>query len=243
MTETTTSFDVCEVRRRPRFHLKCRMTATFSGLPATITDVSAEGIGLQHATPIRINSAGAIRIESEENVRGVTFRGRVRWSRLSRTANHEGKYLYSSGVEIEETSDAASGLLGRLIRAFGERDTNSMQLKKKAAAERAQARSLSPALLPRTESVPRIAPDQALLIKEARVALENHPESAQEWYNRAKYSLVKRELIADIGRSIPYRREVIVIWEYLGGAIDLDVITSVIELDKTRPRPSAPIER
>lgn len=243
MTETTTSFDVCEVRRRPRFNLKCRIDATFSGLPATITNVSADGVGIQHAAPIRINSAGAIRIESEENVSGVAFRGRIRWSRLSRTANHEGKYLYSSGVEIEEASDAAAGLLGRLIRAFGERDRDSLLLKQKSAEEKAQARSAVPGLLPRSEPAPKISPDHALLIREARTALENHPESAQEWYNRAKYSLVKRELIADIGRSIPYRREVIVIWEYLGGAIDLDVITNVIDLDKTRPRSSAPIER
>lgn len=229
MTEQTTPIEVSEGRRRPRFNMKRPIDATFAGQQATVTNISAEGLGLAHATPVKINSAGTIRIESEENTANAAFRGRVCWSRLSRTANAEGKYLYNSGLRIEDASDAAAGLLGRLIRAFGERDCNSLQLKQKTAEEKAASRASLPAMLHAAKpSGPKINPDQVLLVREARTILENHPESAQEWYNRAKYSLAKRNML-DESRPSPYRRDVIVIWEYLGGRIELDTITAVLD--------------
>jgi hypothetical protein len=239
MSESTRFIDVQEVRRRPRFKLRGKLSATFSGQPATVTDISAEGLGLQHSAPIKINASGAIRIESEENLAGTSFRARIRWSRLSRTSTPEGKYLYTSGLEIEEASDAAAGLLGRLIRALGEPDRDSLQAKKKALQEKALARSSAPMVLSANPAAPKNGHDHALLIRNASLDLANHPESAQEWYNRAKFSLAKRNLISDASQSSPYRREVIVIWEYLGGKVDLDVIAR--ELDSRKSNQSADI--
>jgi len=222
-----------EVRKRPRFNLRDKVEATFAGQPAVVTNISAEGIGMQHAAPLRINSAGSIRIESDENEAGVQFRGRVRWSRLSRTTNEEGKLLYNTGLQIEEASDAAAGLLGRLIRALGQRDDNSLQLKLKAAEEKAQARSTVPAMLQTSSPAPKINADHVLLIREAINVIANHPESAQEWYNRAKFSLAKRNPGGSESVAVPYRRDVIVIWEYLGGRIEPELITSVLDAEST----------
>lgn len=229
MTETTTSVDVQEARRKPRFNMRHAVHATFAGQPVTITNLSADGLGITHASPIRIDASGSIRIESAENSGGVSFRGRIRWSRLSRTANAEGKYLYHSGLRIEDSTDAVFGLLGRLIRALGVADRDSLQHKVRVAQEKAKARASSPILLSRPTVDRGFTPDHEALIREAKAKLANHPDSAQEWYNRAKYSLVKRNLMRDENGSIPFRREVIVIWEFLGGKIDLDTIMTVLD--------------
>jgi hypothetical protein len=228
MTEATTSADVQEARRKPRFNMRHAVPATFAGQPVTITNLSADGLGVIHASPIRIDAAGSIRIESAENFGGVSFRGRIRWSRLSRTANADGKYLYHSGLRIEDPSDAAFGLLGRLIRALGEADRDSLRRKLQVTEEKRQARNATPVLFHRPSTHDGM--DQRMaLIRDAQSRLANHPESAQEWYNRAKYSLVKRNLMRDEHGSIPFRREVIVIWEFLGGKIDLETIATVLD--------------
>jgi hypothetical protein len=227
MTHTSPRNDVAEARRRPRFNLRTPVPATFAGTPASVTNLSADGLGIEHSGPMKINAAGSIRIDSPENLADVAFRGRIRWSRLSKTADRDGRLLYHSGVQIEEASDASAGLLGRLIRAGGVADRDSLDRKRQAAAERLQARALAPVLLPRRE-IDDARSSQLHLIREAQMRLANQPESAQEWYNRAKYSMARRNLVAANGAP-PYRRDVIVIWEYLGGKIDLDTITAALD--------------
>lgn len=227
MTHNSPRINVAEARRRPRFNLRTPVPATFAGTPASVTNLSAEGLGIEHPGAMKINAAGSIRIDSPENIAGVAFRARIRWSQLSNTADRGGKLLYHSGVEIEEASDASAGLLGRLIRAGGVADRDSLDRKRQAVSERLQARAAAPVLLPRRE-VDDTRSSQLHLIREAQLKLANQPESAQEWYNRAKYSMARRNLIAENG-ALPYRREVIVIWEYLGGKIDLDTITTVLD--------------
>ena len=208
--------------------MRSEIPATFAGIPAIVINLSAEGIALRHESTIKVNSSGSIRIESEENTSGVSFRGRVRWSHMSRTATAAGKLQYDSGIEIEEVTDAVGGLLGRLIRAFGEKDTESMQRKQEAALKRVQDSS-TPQAPPATPSpAPTITKDQILLIREANLKLESSPDVAQEWYDRAKETFAKQE-----DRATPslYRREVIAVWQYLGGKIDLEVITAVLDAE------------
>jgi hypothetical protein len=228
--ETLSPPDVREARQKPRFRLRSPLPATFSGLPVTVTNLSAGGLRIEHPSPIKVNAAGSIRIESADNTSGVAFRGRIRWSRLSKAGGDGGKFLYTSGVQIEDLGDAAAGLLGRLIRTFGERDPGSLELKRRIIEEKMQARASAPILMPPPPpAATAIRPDQALLIGEAHTALANRPEQFQHLYERAKKSLAARKLIEHESHPIPYRREAVAIWEYLEGKIDIDLVTMVLD--------------
>ena len=232
MTETIQPITVVESRKRPRFRMRTEIPATFSGADAIVTNLSAEGIALRHSLPIKVNSTGLIRIESEENTAGVSFRGRVRWSHISPTASTAGTFVFDTGIQIEDVTDAVGGLLGRLIRAFGERDTDSMQRKHDAALKRVQARSAPPPTPAAPQPARTITKDQVLLIREAKAKLDSTPELAQELYERARQSLAKRE--ANDGASPTLnRREVLTIWEYLGCKIDFEIIVAVLDAQNT----------
>lgn len=225
MTETIHPPAVVEARKRPRFRMRSEVHATFSGTPATVINVSAEGIALRHAKPIKVGSTGSIQIESEENTARVSFRGRVRWSHISKTASAAEGLVFDTGIQIEEVTDAVGGLLGRLIRAFGEIDTDSMQRKHEAAFQRLHKRSTPP---PEPKPAPTITRDQILLITEANTKLQSSPELIQEWNDRAKASLAKREATEGSAPTMN-RREVLAIWEYLGRKIDFEIIIAVLD--------------
>lgn len=224
--------EVREARHRPRFQLSKAIEALVAGNRATISTLSAGGMGIIHSSPLKIGSEVQIRINAPENDANVAFRGRTAWSRLSRHADPDGKYPYNSGICITDDSPAVAGLMGRLIRAYGTRQPSSLEAKRQALELKARSREHPIVLASTTRAnvVPRITPDQALMIQQARSILANNPEAAIKWYDRAKYSLVSRGIIASTERSTPYRREVLVVWEYLGGKLDLDLVSSILDL-------------
>lgn len=225
-----------ESRQRPRFLIRPRVPATFSGVPVSVLDLSATGLRVEHATPMRLSATGSIQLETEENSARVTCRGRVVWSRLSRVTDNNGKLLYQSGVRLEEVPDSVAGLFGRVIHLFGERDSQSIVAKRAVMAARASSRaSHGTSIVPVKAASPkvRISADDVRAIREAEETLKNDPHEAQQWVNRARYSTALRCMHESPEGMVPYPREVIVIWEYLGGRIELDAILTV--LDQNRP--------
>lgn len=223
MTETMQPL-ATEARKRPRFRMCAEVHATFAGAPAAVINVSGEGLALRHEALIKVGSSGSIRIESAENSAGITFRGRVRWSHISRTPTAKGSLQYDSGIQIEDVNDAVAGLLGRLIRAHGEKDVDSLQRKQEAAERKAMNRA-TPSPVPAPRPPRTITRDQILLIREACVKVTSSPDDAQRWYERARQSLERRETPV----AGPHRRDVLSVWEYLGGTIDPEIITAVLD--------------
>ncbi|MBI2212117.1 MAG: PilZ domain-containing protein [Acidobacteria bacterium] len=221
--------DVREVRSRPRFFLSKPIEALIASSKALICNLSPGGIGIIHPAPFKIGSDVLIKISSPENEGNVAFRGRLVWSRLSRTVDSSGRFPYISGISVLDDSAAVAGLLGRLIRAHGTRQPASLEAKRQALLEKARRRETPISVAHASRAAQRITPDQALMIQQARNILANNPEVAIKWYDRAKYSLVNRGIIASAERSVPYRREVLVVWEYLEGRLDLDLIASVLD--------------
>ncbi len=237
--DSTTSLEnpeVREARYRPRFQLSKAIEALVANNRATICNLSPGGIGITHSSPVKIGSDVLIKIGAPENEADVAFRGRLVWSRLSRTAEPNGKYPYNSGICVVDDSPAVAGLMGRLIRAHGARQPSSLDAKRQALEERARSRETPVSLTTSTRVAPRITSDQALMIQQARNILANNPDAAIKWYDRAKYSLVNRGIIASADRSTPYRREVLVVWEYLEGKLDLDLVSSILDA-KSGERP------
>lgn len=222
---------VSETRVRARFNLLASLDAQFAGQPAIVRNLSAQGIGIRHAAQIRVCSSASIRIDAPENESATSIRCRVVWSRLSRVADERGKHLYDSGLLILDDSPAVAGLLGRLIRAYGVKDTDSMEAKRRMLEARAKDRANgSTVTRASSPSIPRITPDQVLLIREAQEILRSNPESATRLLERAKQSLVTNGIVSSEAKAAPHRREVLVVWEYLGGKLELDVVSMILGL-------------
>lgn len=224
--------EVSETRGKSRFNVEAALEAQFAGQPAIVRNLSANGIGLRHAAQVRVSSTVSVRIDAPENEAATQIRCRVVWSRLSSAVGGgRGKNLYDSGLLILDDAPAVAGLLGRLIRAYGVKDADSLAAKRRLlearAKERANGVATSPAVV---SALPRITPDQVLLIREAQELLATNPDAVEKWHDRAKQSLVRKGLIAPGAKSSPHRRDVLVIWEYLGGRLDLDVVSMIAGL-------------
>ena len=105
------------------------------------------------------------------------------------------------------------------------RDTESLERKRRKFFDREQERSSKPSVkLIKSED---ISPDQTLLIQHARERLQNDPEEARKWYNRARYAIV--ESSAPISADIRGREDVLAVWEYLERSVPLSTIVRVFE--------------
>lgn len=223
MLSTSTEQAVIDLRRGRRFNTTKPLPAQLLGNEVEVMNLSAEGLQIRHAAFVKIGTRGTLRVENADMHERVSLQIRVLWSRLSTVADANGKYLYLSGLAIEDASLTA-GAIGRLIRSFAQPDTGSMDRKRKALEERTQRRSTI--VVTPTGPELRISRDQLLLIKEAREKLEANPAQAKEWYSRAKI-LAKQ---GDEERPLPYRQDVLAIWGYLGGHVELDQVALVYEL-------------
>lgn len=220
---------VAETRVRPRFNTLVILEAQFAGQTAIVRNLSANGLGLRHVEQVRVNAPVSVRIYAPENESATQIRCRVVWSRLSSASGGRGRNLYDTGLFILDGSPAVAGLMGRLIHAHGVRDDESLEAKRRALEARARERAggLAPFLAP-LSTIPHITPDQVLLIHEAKNVLETNPEGAAKWHERAKQSLVREGLIAPDAKSSPHRRDVLVVWEFLGGGLELDVVSTIL---------------
>jgi hypothetical protein len=221
---------VTDARRRARFNLLTPLGAQFGGQPATVRNISAEGLGLRHAAQVRVSSVVSVRIDAPENDSATLIPCRVVWSRLC-PGGENGKLVYDSGLLILDDSSAVAGLLGRLIRAYGVRDEESLETKRRILETRAKARTAAPApAAPVPSSLPRITPDQVLLIREAQEMIRTNPDAAAKWHARAKDALVETGMIAPGTKSSPYRHDVLVVWAFLGGRLELDLVSLILNL-------------
>ena len=148
------------------------------------------------------------------------------WSRLSDKPNDEGKLLYHSGLRVDDPqADFAPAIQALADHGVIKRDTESLERKRRKYFDREQEKSSRPSVkLLRTEE---ISPDQALLIQHARERLQNDPEEARKWYNRARYAIV--ESAAPIAADIRGREDVLAVWEYLERSVPLSTIARVFE--------------
>lgn len=220
---------VAETRVRPRFNTLVILEAQFAGQAAIVRNLSANGLGLRHAEQVRVSAAVSVRIYAPENEFATQIRCRVVWSRLSSAVGGRGKSLYDTGLFILDGAPAVAGLMGRLIHAYGVRDDDSLEAKSRMLEARARERAgvPVPSIAP-TSTTPRITPDQVLLIRAAQDLLATDPEAVTRWHDRARQSLVREGLIAPDAKSSPHRRDVLVVWEFLGGGLELDVVSTIL---------------
>ncbi|HVT44661.1 MAG TPA: PilZ domain-containing protein [Thermoanaerobaculia bacterium] len=131
---------VSELRAKRRWNCREPLPAQFAGFSVTIVDLSEGGFKLEHLDPLKIGTAGTIRIPNPDTKEEFSIRVKIVWSHLSSRTGEKGKLLYNSGVRIEESIEPVAGAFGRLVRACGVRDADSLERKRQVLIEREEAR-------------------------------------------------------------------------------------------------------
>ena len=216
--------DIKDQRAIERYVVVEPLLGSFGAAGITILDIAEQGAQIEHAQPLRLASRG--RLWFKRGDVSASVQAMVIWSRLSEKPNVEGKLLYRSGLRVEDSQETFAPAIQALAdHGVIKRDTESLARKRRKFVEREQEKSSKPSVkMIKTEEA---SPDQALLIQHARERLQNDPEEALKWYNRARYAIV--ESSAPIAAEIRGREDVLAVWEYLERSVPLSTIVRVFE--------------
>jgi hypothetical protein len=220
--------DLRDSRTIERYVVAEPLFGSFGAVGISIVDVAESGAQIEHAQPLRLG--GRARLWFKRGDIAASVHAIVIWSRLSEKPNDEGKLLYRSGLRLEDDEQSfASAIQALADHGFLKRDTESLERKRRKFVEREHERTSKPSVkMIKTEDV---SPDQALLIQHARERLQNDPEEARKWYNRARYAIV--ESSTPIAADIRSREDVLAVWEYLERSVPLSTIVRVFERQRS----------
>ena len=223
-------FDARDLRGKPRFVFKLPLDATYNAYPVRIINVSGSGVQIEHADPLKLQSSAKLLISLPKSVDTISLRGVIVWSKLSRTPNKEGKYLYRSGIKLDGQGPAVAASVERVITIYsGEEDHESLERKKELLKEKATKEALrgqSAALdstwrrLPSSQRV--VDPDKVLLIEQTLERLKKDPAEITRFATRGRKSLEDNR----DGREA--KDEVIAVWEYLDRLIPIGMVIEVL---------------
>lgn len=214
-----------ELRRAARFSITQPIAGTFGPADVTIIDLSITGAQIEHPQALRVGTRGRLAVTRGEA--SVTVPAIVVWSRLSKSANKAGRYLYLSGIRVEANHQELAIALNALFKqGVARKDLESLDKKRKRLLERLSARSRpGPRVVTMTSS---FSADQLLLVQHARERLLANPEEASKWYNRARYAITHGS-DSTIPEAMRNREDVLAVWEYLERSIDVTTVAAVFE--------------
>jgi hypothetical protein len=218
--------DVRDLRRSERFVADRPIAGHFGGTDVTILDLCDSGLQVQHADPLKLAAKGRLGFTVDEMK--ITVPAIVIWSRLSQNSDGHGRLLYRSGIRLEADIELFAKAIVVLAACGRIRpDVTSLDRKRRKVTQRGQEIQSRPIVVPQARSMPNIPPDQVLLVQHARDRLRDNPNEATKWYNRARYSLAEGSYT-----NIPYREEVLAVWEYLERSIDVQTIIAIFPLKR-----------
>lgn len=218
--------DVRNLRGRERYRVKQRFGGSFGAAQVTLIDVAEEGAQIEHAQPLRLASKGRFWFKRAEV--SASLHAFVVWSRLSKTPNEAGKYLYRSGLRFDEGAGNFLEAMQMLAdQGVIERDDDSLNRKKQRAEDIKQERAGKP-IVRMVGSESDISPDQVLLIQHARARLKENFDEAQKWYSRAYFAL-RDGRTSNTAELMRYPEDVLAVWEYLERSVPLSTIKRVFD--------------
>jgi len=217
--------DVRDLRGRERYRVKQRLVGSFGAGEVTLVDVAEEGAQIEHSQPLRLASKGRLWFKRADV--SVSLHAFVVWSRLSKTPNEAGKYLYRSGLRFDEGAENFLQAMQMLAdQGVIERDDESLNRKKQRAEEIRQDKAGKPIV--RMVGTEEISPDQVLLIQHAREKLKENFDEAQKWYSRAYFAL-RDSRLGNAAELMRYPEDVLAVWEYLERSVPLSTIKRVFD--------------
>lgn len=214
-----------DLRSSERWIVDPPIRAVFGATLMSIQNLGLTGFQAVHAGPVQLGAEGRIVLEIPGMVTKVALRGRVAWSRLSKTPDEKGKYLYRTGVRLSEDGTVPPEVL-RYLKESGSAtmDRHSLARKGEAQARKETAKNAQVRTMQQRVVIP---PDELLLVEHAIAQLRNNPQEAQKWYQRARFS----PPVLD-GSQMAYREDIVAIWEYLGRLVDIEIVSKVFEEKK-----------
>ncbi len=214
--------EIEDSRTAERFVIEPPIAGHFGSVSLTVLNISATGLQCEHSDPVKIGTRARLVVVVPPDP-PAAVRGRVVWSRLSKTPNAQGKYLYRSGINIDEELEIMQKVLRQLLGSNVARtDEKSLERKRSMMLEKEKAKAHRSLVKPIIQ--PEIPPDQVLLVQQAFERLKTNPDEALKWYNRAKFSLSTSK-----DPSIHYREDVLAVWESLERTVELSTISKVFE--------------
>jgi hypothetical protein len=224
--------NIKDLRIYSRFIVPEPIPGYFGGSELIICDLSMRGMQVEHSEPLKPGSKARVGFRAGDST--VTFRAIVAWSRLSKTANRYGKFLYRSGLRLEEDDPEFARAISTLVASGQIRpDDRSLERKRRKLTELSQPKPLSPFMKIIAPQRVQIADDQVLLVHQARERLRANPDEAMKWYNQAKYAMASTEAAPLADMNIPYREEVFAVWAYLEKSVDLVTVARAFEIKRT----------
>lgn len=211
-----------DYRIHRRYILDGPLNGSFGAIEVGIVNVGCRGVQVVHGVPLKPRARSRFLVSIPGRGERIALSGTIVWSRLSKDTAPGGKLLYRSGIHFDEGSDFPQEALESLeARGLARIDEEALKRKREALARKQQQRREGQTPMP-IKTAPEIPPQQVLLIQHARDQLRGNPDEAQKWYRRARFS----PPVVD-GKAIPYREDVIAIWEYLERSIDIHVVAKV----------------
>lgn len=211
-----------DFRDHRRYLLAPPLEGSFGATEVGILNLGLHGVQVQHLVPLKPGARGRLIAAIPGRERKIALQGTVVWSRLSKSPDAGGKLAYRSGIHFDESSNFPSDALDALeASGLARVDEEALQRKREALARKQQQRQQSHARAS-VQPGPEVPPEHVLLIQHALNQLRGNPQEAQKWYQRARFS----PPVVD-GKPIPYREDVIAIWEYLQRSIDIHVVAKV----------------
>ena len=100
-----------------------------------VHDLAEQGAQVEHAQPLRLATKGRLWFKRGEIA--VSLHAIVVWSRLSKSPNDQGKYLYRSGLRIDEgANDFLMAMQMLAEHGVIRKDVESLERKRKRHEER-----------------------------------------------------------------------------------------------------------
>lgn len=219
--------DVRELRSRQRFVAVPPLQGLFGATEIEVQNLGEGGIQVEHAMPLKLGAPSGVTIKLQSGDR-ITMRGRVVWSRLSKTPNDRGKYLYQSGIRLEGEIDRKA--VHELITSYCRPDTGSLVRKQKALLARAAALASKPAVTHTVSHViDRIPHETVMIVQQVRERLRTQPEEAVKWNNRARFAIAEKTVREAEELHKHNREEILAIWEFLERSVDLKTISEIFD--------------
>lgn len=134
------SLEVQDLRKGARFLAVAPLAGTFSASEVTVINISLGGAQLMHAQPLRIGTRAKLWFQVGDVV--CSTQARVLWSHLSQHANESGKFMYTSGLQVDAPEPSYAASINALFtRGMIRKDTTSLERKRERLLERERERA------------------------------------------------------------------------------------------------------
>lgn len=204
-----------KTRRHRRHSFEPPVAANYGAFPVKLMNISVSGMQLEHNAPIKLQTPSRISIPFPRSSSTAELKGEVMWSHLSRKPDGEGKYIYLSGIRLEETSDNMVEV-AKVVQAYTARGQAA------SAEERTQPAAAGPVMRHVHTQKAAIDADRQMLIRQVAERLRDNPAELKIHADRARSALSIR--IASVVQS----DVALAVWEYLQRVVPFEDIDRVL---------------